>query len=73
MGNFFKILDRACGLSMMAGPRRQLAIVHGPQFPLIVWVETATLNASNTHWQRSTSRQRTTPCTAGIGQTDHER
>src|ERR1700722_11351242 len=31
---------------------------------LIVWTETTTLNSSSTHWRRSTSRQRTTPCTA---------
>jgi hypothetical protein len=29
---FFKILDRACGLSMMAGTGRELAITHCAQF-----------------------------------------
>jgi len=32
-GSFFKILDRGRRLGVMFGPRRQLAIVHGPQFP----------------------------------------
>jgi hypothetical protein len=30
---FFKILDCVRSLRMMPGPRRELAIVHGPQFP----------------------------------------
>lgn len=30
---FLKMLDRACGLSMMARPRGQLAIAEGAQFP----------------------------------------
>jgi hypothetical protein len=29
-GSFFKILDCAVGLGMMAGPRRDFAIPHGP-------------------------------------------
>ena len=32
-GKFFKILDRARGLGMMARPGRKLAIAHGAQFP----------------------------------------
>jgi hypothetical protein len=32
-GSFFKILDRGRRLGVMFGPRRQLAVVHGPQFP----------------------------------------
>ena len=31
MGSFFKILDRVRRLRVMARPRRQLAIAHGPQ------------------------------------------
>ena len=34
---------------------------------LNVWLATTTRNSSKIHWQRSTIRQRTTPCTAGIG------
>jgi hypothetical protein len=34
---------------------------------LIVWEAMWTRNSSKTHWHRSTSRQRTTPWTAGIG------
>ena len=34
---------------------------------LNVCLATTTRNSSKIHWQRSTIRQRTTPCTAGIG------
>ena len=34
---------------------------------LSVCLATLTWNSSHSHWQRSTIRQRTTPCTAGIG------
>ena len=33
LGGFFKILDRVCGLSVMARTSRELAITHGAQFP----------------------------------------
>jgi hypothetical protein len=32
-GDFFKILDRALGLGVMLGARRQLAVAQRPQFP----------------------------------------
>ena len=32
-GSILKILDRGRHLGVMFGPRRQLAVVHGPQFP----------------------------------------
>jgi hypothetical protein len=32
-GSFFEILDRALDLGVVAWPRRELAIAHGPQFP----------------------------------------
>jgi hypothetical protein len=68
----FKILDRAFGLGVMARPGGELAI------PKRAQVAADRLRADRaaeffpdplgqTHWARSASRQRTTPCTAGSG------
>ena len=61
-GKLFKILDCVRSLRMMPGPRRGACDSPWPAIPgSLSRVETTTWNASNICWQRSTSRQRTTP------------
>jgi len=45
----------------------QLAVVQARNSRLSVCLATVTPCSSHSHWHRSTSRQRTTPCTAGVG------
>ena len=65
--NFFKSLDGARRLGVVTRTRRQLAIAHRPQLAAERLLRDDDLELIPDHWQRSTTRQRTTPCTAGIG------
>ena len=57
--------DRSAGPAAPRGGCPFVPIARSPR--LSVWGETVTRNASHSDWPRSHSRQRTTPCTAGIG------
>ena len=67
--SFFKtILDRAPQPARDDGDEPRAYDIPWRLFlKLNVCLATTTRNSSKIHWQRSTIRQRTTPCTAGIG------
>src|SRR5258706_3756302 len=66
-GSFFKILDRALRLRMVARSGREFAVAHGAQLPAERLLGDRDAEFLEDPFARSISRQRTTPWTAGIG------
>jgi hypothetical protein len=67
VGEAFLKFNRARRLSVVARSGGQFAVAHGPKFPAERLLGDRDAEFLEDHCTRSISRQRTTPCTAGIG------
>src|SRR5262249_10645567 len=66
-GGFFKSSIAPCACAWWGGRARSLRLAMARSSPRRVCLAIVMRNSSKIHCARSISRQRTTPCTAGIG------